>query len=161
MAQNQLSVSLTREDFARVDAALDALESALKGLAGLPQQALHGLPRMSDKSEAFCRQTLAVLSQNPQVVPMGLDLPQAQEALGQFDALRGRTARLRRLVGATETCEAALGATAMQASMEGYVLLKMMGRGADLDALRQDMGGRIYCTPRQPCLKVAEPMADC
>ena len=98
---------------------------------------------MGDKSEAFCRQTLNVLAQNPQVVPPGLDLAEAQRDLANLDALRGRTTRLRQLLGRAEDSEMALGSDVMTASLEGYALLKVMGKGSGLEALRKSMSTRF------------------
>lgn len=153
-------ISLTDEDYAEVDAALDALESSLAALTELSLQERLALPKMTDKSEDFCRRTLTVLSQNPQIVPPGLDVAQAQRGLQQLSAMRNRTARLRRLLGRAEGSEIALGSQVMNASLEGYALLKVLGWGSGLDALCEDIGVRFYRTPRQPRSDVAAPMQD-
>jgi len=49
------------------------------------------------KSETFCRQTLTVLAQNPQVIPPSIDLAEAQADLAALDRLRSRLTRLQRL----------------------------------------------------------------
>lgn len=49
---------------------------------------------MGPKSEAFCRQTLTVLAQNPQVIPPSIDLAEAQADLAALERLRPRLARL-------------------------------------------------------------------
>lgn len=43
---------------------------------------------MSDKSEAFCRQTLRVKSQSSGIVPASVQLADALQDLQQLDALR-------------------------------------------------------------------------
>lgn len=153
-------ISLSNEDYAEVDAALDALESSLAVLTHLSLQERRALPKMAEKSEDFCRRTLTVLSQNPQIVPPGLDVAQAQRGLEQLGALRVRTARLRRLLGRAEDSEMAVGSEVMNASLEGYALLKVLGWGPGLDALCEDIGARFYRTPRQPRSDVAAPMQD-
>lgn len=75
--------------------------------------------KMGDKSEAFCRQTLNVLSQNPRLVPEHLNLADAQQDLTDLDALRVRTARLRQLVGRADDTEMALGNDVMSAALHG------------------------------------------
>jgi len=50
-----------------------------------------GLVKMGDKSEAFCRETLMVLSQNTHLLPPSFDL-------AHLDKLRPRAARLCRLL---------------------------------------------------------------
>jgi hypothetical protein len=69
MSQNLLSLQFDAAQLAQVDAALTALENALEGLIALTPEQRRGLVRMGQKSEAFCRQTITVLAQNPQVIP--------------------------------------------------------------------------------------------
>ena len=65
MSQNLLSLNFTDEQLLAVDNALTAMEAALPGLISLTVDQRKGLARMGPKSEAFCRQTLTVLAQNP------------------------------------------------------------------------------------------------
>ncbi len=146
MSQNIISLSLTADDYAEVDKALVTLETKLVGLIDLSVSERRALPKMGQKSEAFCRQTLTVLSQNPQLVPSGLNLADAQHDLSHLDALRTRTTRLRQLLGRVDDTEMALGSDVMSAALEGYALLKVMGKGSGLDALRQDMSARFTRT---------------
>jgi hypothetical protein len=60
MSQNLLSIALSDEDIAAVNAALGDIESRLAGLVALDNDARRGLTKMGDKSEAFVRQTLMV-----------------------------------------------------------------------------------------------------
>ena len=143
MSQNLISLNLTDADYAEIDAHLSGLEAKLEGLVNLSTDVRRGLSKMGDKSEAFCRQTLIVLAQNPQVVPSGLDLPEAQRDLVALDALRIRTARLRQLLGRAEDSEMALGSDVMTASLDGYAMLKVLGKGSGLDALRKNMAARF------------------
>jgi hypothetical protein len=146
MSQNIISLSLTADDYAEVDKALATLETKLAGLIDLSVSERRALPKMGQKSEAFCRQTLTVLAQNPQLVPAELDVADAQRDLGHLDALRTRTIRLRQLMGRVDDTEMALGSDVMSAALEGYALLKVMGKGSGLDALRQDMSVRFNRT---------------
>jgi hypothetical protein len=148
MSQNLISLTLTEADYADIDAALTQLEQKLAGLIDLQTDERRSLPKMGDKSEAFCRQTLTVLAQNPHVVPSGLDLAEAQRDLAALDALRSRTTRLRQLLGRAEDSEMALGSDVMSASLEGYALLKVMGKGSGLEALRQGISARFTRSAR-------------
>lgn len=143
MGQNLISLNLTDDDYAEIDAHLSGLETKLEGLINLPTEVRRGLSKMGDKSEAFCRQTLVVLAQNPHVVPPGLDLAEAQRDLAALDALRSRTTRLRQLLGRAEDSEMALGSDVMTASLDGYAMLKVLGKGSGLDALRKNMAARF------------------
>ena len=143
MGQNLISLELNEAELAAIDAALTALEGQLGGLIDLDAERRRSLTKMGDKSEAFCRQTLNLLAQNPQLVPPGLGLAAAQRDLAALDVLRSRTHRLRQLLGRAEDSEIALGSDIMSVALEGYALLKVMGKGSGLEALRQDIGARF------------------
>jgi len=160
MTQNLISLNVSDADYAEVDAALDTIETKLAGLINLPNDLRRGLNKMGDKSEAFCRQTLVVLAQNPQVVPPGLDLAEAQRDLVALDALRSRTTRIRLLLGRAEDSEMALGSDVMTASLHGYAMLKVLGKGSGLDALRRSMAARFSrSTSTHKGATVSEPAA--
>lgn len=143
MGQNLISLELNEAELAAIDTALTALEGQLGGLIDLDAEQRRSLPKMGDKSEAFCRQTLNLLAQNPQLVPPGLGLAQAERHLTLIDVLRSRTHRLQRLTGRVQDTEIALGSDVMRVALEGYALLKRMGRGSGLEGLRQDIGARF------------------
>lgn len=148
MSQNLISLNLSGGDYAEIDDLLTKLEGKLGGLIDLSSQNRRTMRKMGDKSEAFCRQTLNVLSQNPKLVPEHLDLADAQRDLTDLDALRVRTARLRQLLGRADDTEMALGSDVMSAALNGYALLKVMGKGSGLEALRADIGVRFSKAPR-------------
>ena len=154
MSQNLISLNLNEADYTEIDAALGTLETKLSGLMDLHIDERRSLNKMGDKSEAFCRQTLTVLMQNPQVVPPSLDLAEAQRDLANLDALRGRSTRIRQLLGRVEDSEMALGSDVMSAALEGYALLKVLGKGSGLDALRQGISARFVRSNR--VMKVAQ-----
>src|SRR5690606_9168466 len=110
---------------AAVDAALEALESNLAGMVSLSPQQRRTVPRLGDTSEAFCRQALSLLGQNPQVVNPGLGLPEAEADLATLDALRPRLQRLERLWARASDTEVALGSDIMSTALQGYALLKV------------------------------------
>jgi hypothetical protein len=143
MSQNFLSLSFDAAQLAEVDAALAALETALAGLISLNADDRRGLVRMGPKSEAFCRQTLNVLAQNPQVIPPSLSLTEAHADLSALDALRPRLARLQRLTVRAEDTDEALGSDVMSFALEGYALLKVAGRNQGLEGLRSELSSRF------------------
>ena len=61
-----------------------ALTAAFTGLIALQGDERLGLNRMGTKSEQFCRQTLNILGQNPQVVPSTIKVADAQADLDQI-----------------------------------------------------------------------------
>ena len=147
MSQNLISLTLSDEQLAAVDQALSSLEAALTGLIALDPDTRKGLSRMGPKSEQFCRQTLSVLTDNPQVVPASIGLAEALVDLQTLDRLRPRLNRLRKLAERADDSEVALGSDVMSLALEGYALLKVAGRNQGLEALRRELSGRFSKTP--------------
>lgn len=148
MSQNLLSLTLSDAQLTAIDAALTALEAQLIGLIALDGDERNVI-RMGQKSEAFCRQTLGVLGQNPQVVPPSLKLAEGQADLLALDRLRPRLLRLQRLTERAADSEAALGSDLMSLSLEGYALLKVSGKNQGLESLRKELSARFAKAPRQ------------
>lgn len=70
MSQNLISLELSDEDVTAINAGLTGIETRLAGrLLALDAPERRRLPKMGAKSEAFVRQTLMVLDQNPDGVP--------------------------------------------------------------------------------------------
>jgi hypothetical protein len=143
MSQNLISLDLTDAAWAEVDAALAVIEGHFAPLVSLTPDERRNLSKMGDKSEAFCRETLTVLAQNPQVIPPSLDLAEAQNDLANLDKLRPRLHRLRDLLGRGEDTDMALGSDVTNTCSDGYALLKISGKGAGLERLRQAMQSRF------------------
>jgi hypothetical protein len=98
---------------------------------------------MGDKSEAFCRQAVTAFTQNADVLPRNFDLAAYQRDLAALDALRPRLQRLARLHELLDDAEMALGSDLMTASLEGYAVLKVAGKGTGLDGMRQMLAERF------------------
>src|SRR3546814_6259135 len=79
---------------------------------------------MGDKSEAFGRQALTILAQNPQIVPPGLGLADAQSDLATLDQLRPILSRLQRLTERAADSDVALGSEVMTVAVQGYARLQ-------------------------------------
>lgn len=149
MSQNLINLTLSDTQLSAVDQALSDLETQLAGLIALTTDQRRGLARMGDKSEAFCRQAMSVLSQNPQVVPPSLQLAEAQADLVALDQLRPRLQRLQRLTERAADTELALGSDVMSVALQGYALLKVVGKNQGLESLRKELGSRFVKGPRQ------------
>jgi len=144
MSQNLLSLELSAEDLTAINGALTDIESRLAGrLVALDNDARRQITKMGNKSEAFVRQTLMVLEQNPDIVPAALHLEEAQADLRAVDALRPVHARLQRLAERVSDSEMALGSDAMSTALEGYALLKVTGRNKGLEALSAALSQRF------------------
>ena len=155
MTQNLMSLALSADDLEAIDAALSALEARLTGLVALQPDERRGLTKMGDKSEAFCRQTVDVIGENPGVLSRNFDDEGMRRDLAMLDALRPRLIRLARLQERANDTEMALGSDLMTASLEGYAVLKVSGKSAGLDNLRQALSARF----RSRRGEAAEPAA--
>ena len=143
MSQNLVTLNLTDAQLTAVDAALAELEKQLADLIVLSQAQKKSLRRMGQKSEAFCRQALRVLDQNPQIVPPNVPLADANADLQALDLLRPRLVRLSRLSERAADTEIALGSDIMSVALQGYSLLKLTGRAEGLEPLRRELSERF------------------
>ena len=150
MTQNLVTLHLTDAQITAVNTALTELETQLAGLISLSAPVKRAVKRMGQKSEAFCRQILRVLGQNPQIVPPNVPLADAQADLTALDALRPIMVRLSRLNERASDTEVALGSDVMALALRGYSLLKLTGRSEGLETLRQQLGNRFAKAARQP-----------
>ena len=80
-----------------MNAAVAALEQRFDKMVRLTDEGRKRLLKLDEKSEAFCRATLAELERNRDQLPEDFDLDTALDKLRTFDALRPLNARLRRL----------------------------------------------------------------
>ena len=150
MKQNLVSLEFSAAQLEAVDAALAALEKNLAELVTLTAEQRRKALKMGDGSEVFCRQTELVLRQNPGIVPSNFDLAGLQEDLTALDALRPRLQRLRALTDRADDTELALGSDILSASLDGYALAKVGGKGTALDTLKDAMQTRLSRKPRKP-----------
>jgi hypothetical protein len=147
MSQNLISLSLTEADYAEIDNALATLDAKLASLITLETDERRAINKMGEKSEAFCRRTLVTMGENPELIPAGVDLAGALRDMAQLDLMRPRITRLRKLMGRVDDSEMALGSDMMTTALEGYALLKVLGKGSGLDALRREMASRFSRKP--------------
>ncbi len=150
MSQDLVSLQFAPADLDAVDSALAVLEAKLEALITLTAAERRKAIKMGDKSEVFCRQTELVLRQNPGIVPSNFDLAGLQEDLTALDALRPRLQRLRALTDRADDTELALGSDILSASLDGYALAKVGGKGTALDTLKDAMQTRLSRKPRKP-----------
>jgi hypothetical protein len=155
MTQNLVSLTLSDAQLEALDQALAAIESHLDGLVALTPEQRRAMPKMGEKSEAFCRQTISLLQQNPQIVPATVSVPDAVADLTALDRLRPRAQRLARLSERVNDTQTALGSDVMATSLQGYALLKVAGRGQGLESLRDALGTRFTKRARAPEEKAA------
>ena len=155
MSQATLSLSFTEAQATAIDAALNELEAQFAALVAMPAGERRRLMKMGDKSEAFCRQTLSLLDQNRQLVPQSMGLADVQQSLDALDWMRPRMQRLIRLGERLSNTDTVVGSTIMQASLQGYALLKVTGRNQGLEGLRETLGARFSRRSKAPEAKAA------
>jgi hypothetical protein len=146
---NLATLNLTDAQLTAIDSAITELETQLSGMVALSTADKRRAAKLGEKSEYFCRQTLRMLAENPQVIPPNLDLADAIADLDARDALRPRLMRLTRLLERGNDTDFALGSDAMAAATRGYSLLKSVSGREGLDQLRRDLGTRFTKTRRK------------
>ena len=142
MTQNLISLDLGVDDIAAIDKALEILEARLDRFVVLTPDQIRHLNKMGDKSEAFCRQAAVVLEENPQLIPPGFSVAELRQDVTDLDLMRPRFLRLRELLQKVDSTEMALGSDIINAALEGYGYMKMGGKSAGLDGLRESMSVR-------------------
>jgi hypothetical protein len=145
-----LTLNLPDAELMAIDSALTELEARLSGLGSMEADKRRSLARMGGKSEAFCRQALQALEQNPLVVPPSLKVGDARADLDAIDRLRPRLQRLQRLTERAQDSETMLGSDVMNCALQGYALLKVAGKNQGLEGLRKDLGSRFLKSSRAP-----------
>lgn len=143
MTQNLVSLDLGAEDITAIDKALDTLEARFARLVVLTPDEIRHLNKMGDKSEAFCRQAAVVLEDNPKLIPPGFSVADLRQDITDLDLMRPRFLRLRELLEKVDSTEMALGSDIINAALEGYGYMKMGGKSAGLDELREGMNARF------------------
>ena len=140
MSQKLISITLTNDQIAAIEHAIGELENQLQGLVSLSIDARRTATKMGPKSEAFCRQTINALLTNPHVVPPSIGVDEARSDLDMLDQLRPLFQRVQRLSQRSADTELALGSDVMAAALQGYGVLKAVGRSQGLETLRRELG---------------------
>jgi hypothetical protein len=141
--QNLATLNLSPEEVAGMDAGLDQLDVATVRFVSLTPEQKLAMVKMGAKSEVFCRQTLSALELNPQVLSANVNLADAQSDLRAIDLLMPRLQRLTKLFQRFLDTDQALRSDVMALALIGYKLLKVTGRGASLEPLKQQLGMRF------------------
>ena len=152
MTQDLLNLDISDADWTEIDGALTTLETKLGAkLLDLTVEQRSRLTKMGDKSESFCRQTLIVGRQNDTKLTSdaSADLTTEEADLAALDNLRPRLTRLMSLGEKANDSVLALGSDIMVFCLSLYGLLKAIGAGAGLDALKAEMGARFNRGPRK------------
>ena len=154
MSQNLISITLSNDQITAIDHAIGETENLLQGLVSLSIDARRTAAKMGPKSEAFCRQTITALRLYPQVVPPSVGVEEARFDLDMLDQLRPLFQRLHRLSQRAADSELALGSDVMVASLQGYRVLKAVGRSEGLESLRRELGDSRFSKTARTTPKV-------
>jgi hypothetical protein len=155
MPQNLASVAFSTEERDQLRASMETLKQILyPKLVSLDSDGRRELLKMGGKSETFCRQTLELLGKNRKLVPEGYDLDGALADVEALDVLRPMLAELLQLAERMQDTEMALRSDIMVASVEGFSLLKLLGKLQGLDGQLKELATRF----RRGRSKAAEPV---
>lgn len=150
MGQNLVTAHPTAEQWADVDAAIVKVQELLQPLlVAMTPAAKKSLVKMGDGSEAFCRKALEVMEENIALMPRGFDLSEMRQDLATHDALTARVVKLTKLLEQARNAEIALGSDVMVSALEGYAVLKVVGKGDGVEALKKLLSRRFETTPRK------------
>ena len=92
---------------------------------------------------------LALLANNPGIVPPNLGLSEAVADQKALDQPRPRFALLQQLAEKADDTEMALGSDIITTAFEGYRLLSVSGRGEALKNARRELSRRFSRTRRE------------
>lgn len=151
-----VSLSFTDAQLTAIDAALNELETQFSGLVGMTIDQRKSLMKVGNKSEAFCCQTMCLLGQNPQRVPLSLPVAEVQQTFDALDEMRPRMQRLQRLSERISDTDMGAGAGILQKALQGYAVLKVSGRNQGLESLRHTLGMRFARRPKAPDRKAID-----
>jgi len=144
MTQNLVFKHLTPDQWAAVDQAIDALDTALApALVALTPYQRRRAVKMGDGSQAFCRTAFDVARKNAGLMPRDFDLEEMGRDLASHDALVERLVMLSNLMERVHDTDTALGSDAMVASLEAYAHLKVAGKAEGVDGLRKLLSKRF------------------
>lgn len=79
--QNLISLNLSAQDLADLDAAIAKVRRVFIPFLGLEPADRVEMKKMGPKSRDFCEQTLNLLASNPQMVPPNLRLQETQQCM--------------------------------------------------------------------------------
>lgn len=165
MSHHRVTLKLSADDHAEIDAALAKIEGILPGTA--EPAAPSGRDSVGDEDRAMvsCRQTLALLSRNPRMMPSGLDMADVQQGLQQLEQLRLRARRMRALLQRMDDALLTLGRDVMhRASTDDGALCTITGKGSPLASLRQGVvtqfAGSLRAANELPKLRPVPTEAD-
>ena len=151
MAQNLANHHFTEQQWTELDAAIAKVAELMQPLLVpvTPTQKKMAV-KMGDGSEAFCRQALGVIEENLALMPRSFDAAEMRRDLATHDALNDRIVRLTRLLEQARDTELVMGSDVMVAALEGYAVLKAVGKGEGIQGLRRMLGRRFEQGPREP-----------
>ncbi len=150
MGQNLVARHPTAEQWAEIDEAIARVQTLLAPLVvAVTPAEKRSLVKMGDGSAAFCQQAADVMEENIALMPRNFDVAEMRRDLATHDALNTRLVKLTKLVEQMRDTEIALGSDAMVLALEGYAVLKAVGKGEGIQALRRQLGKRFEQAPRE------------
>ena len=154
MSQNLISATLPDGYWTELDAAIANVQVLLQPLlVAVTPAEKKAWVKMGDGSEAFCRKALDVMEENLALMPRDFDPAEMRRDLGTHDALASRVVKLTRVLEQARNAEMALGSDVMVAALEGYAVLKAVGKGDGVEALKKLLSKRFAVGTREAATK--------
>lgn len=146
--QNLVTINLTAEEYAEVDAAFAVIEKRFGSFVSLSAEEKRAALKAGEKSEVFCIKTLTLMDQHRDLLPPNINVDDALSDMRSREQLRPRLNRLMNLARLAYDTELALGSDMMAAALAGYRLLKANRKGFALESL--DALGGHFARKRRP-----------
>lgn len=138
--QNLVTLNLTDEAYAEIDAAFTSIERHFGGFITLDSDQKQRALKLGPGHEAFTREALDLLEQYPEVLPAGITTADGRGDLTARDRFRPRLLRLTQLFQRAQDTDLALGSDALALALYGYRLLRVSGRAAGLEGRMKELG---------------------
>ena len=140
---NRIDVTLTAEQSAAVEAAVQALLDALPFVVSVGSTERKHLFKLGAGSEAFVQQAHAIARENTEIIPGGLNVADLDRDAAVRDLLLPVEQQLSTLLTKVRDTRMLAGADLMQGAMVVYRALKVHGNGAGMNVLQQQLGQRF------------------
>ena len=140
---NRLDVTLTPEQAAMVDTAMQALEDALPFAVSVGKTERKHLFKLGSGSESFVAQAHAIARENVEIIPTGLAVTDLDRDKAIRDLLLPLEQRMSTLLTKIRDTRMLAGVDLMQGAMVVYRAVRAHGDNAGMTVLRQQLGQRF------------------
>ena len=150
MPYKNINATLTPEDLAEIQTAIDTIQAKLPFLIALTTQERRRLFKMGDKSLGFVSNSLQTAQSNPNILPASFDLDSYERDYQLATDLNDIHARLGQLNEQVDDTLLAVGGELMSNSLNVYDYVKTAAkRQPGLKSVAQSLGDRFRTIARR------------